>query len=582
MTHYSPDNVSESSSVSLKVIVPSVTVISLLVLITFTGAVIIFARAYRQRKHRRLLQEKNRRGGLEAGGNIVGEIDEVENVNAPKTGRRFFRSPFSRKRETTLVRVPPPVATTRESKTLSQNVREIVEDGFQMERGSVNGRTEGTVRVGHGYGVRHARETPGTEIYESAAVPAMPVVGKIERITGNALSNDLYTIRASGAASTKGDRTPSRRQSEPELGKRTGIAIPRTPPGSLKLDTNFPPISPATDETSAVQDLSPNYENILALSPPPPMETTLIDTKYPNVAALARANTSSAKPSNRLSYTYCGSNLTEHIATQYNPASRSRRAPSRNSENMAPLPDTPLSAAFGGFTERRKPSKGKGKRVSRDSVESGTPNDQQPVPFHRRSWSGRSVLELDAPEDDAKKETSPPPPAQPTDSTPPSTLPEFATSARLRTSAVGSSPGPLPPPILPIPPSASDITRGNHLDAALSRTYSTSKASVASMPSTISSFNTATAPINPIHGLSPTPPRAAGPPATVSDEILRSISTVITDTTNVSNFTERELEVEMARIRDRARRASDERRGKRREEERRRRDGGGGPSSSLD
>ncbi|CUS14976.1 unnamed protein product, partial [Tuber aestivum] len=117
--------------------------------------------------------------------------------------------------------------------------------------------------------------------------------------------------------------------------------------------------------------------------------STLIDRKYPHVAALARANIPSAKPSSRLSYTYSCSNLTEHIATQYNPTSRPRRASERSSRNITSLPDPPLSAAFGGFKEGPNTSKGKGKRASRDSAGIATPKHLS-IPTHRRSWSGRS------------------------------------------------------------------------------------------------------------------------------------------------------------------------------------------------
>jgi len=54
----------------------------------------------------------------------------------------------------------------------------------------------------------------------------------------------------------------------------------------------------------------------------------------------------------------------------------------------------------------------------------------------------------------------------------------------------------------------------------------------------------------------------------LEERLGESIGTLIADTPEVSDFTERELEVEMARIRDRARKASDERRWRRREEER--------------
>ncbi|KAG0123295.1 hypothetical protein HOY82DRAFT_619377 [Tuber indicum] len=568
MPPYNSNNSSGSSSVFPEAILPSIVVISLLVLITFVGAVIIFVRAYKQLKRRRLSQqEKNKRGRVKDGGGTMRETDEVKDADTPKTGRRLFRNLFSRNRETAASRLPPPVAImTGESRGLSQNVREMVEDWFHREREATNG-----------YGIRPAREPPSMGMYEGVTAPVVPVAGKIERMTGNVLSNDLYTHRASGTAPSRGDKIPTHRQSVEEWSKPTRIAIPRTPPPRpFEHDSSYSPMSHATDETSAVNDLSPNYENILGLSAPPPVATSLIDRRYPNVAALARANIPSANPSTRLSYTYSRSSHTEHISTQYNPNSRSRRAPYRSSRDMVPLLDPPLSAAFGGFKGGPKTSKGKGKQVSRDSVESATP-EHPSIPSHRRSWSGRSVLELDDTEHNTESPPQPPPPL-PTDSSPEPTLPKFATTPRLRTSAVGSPSHSLLPPALLMPPSTPDTSRSNHPDVALSRAHSISKRSIASIPSTISSFNAIAAPVNPIHGLSPTPPRLASPPVAGSDEVLgRSIGSLIAETTEVSNFTERELEMEMARIRDRAKRASDERRRKGREEHRRR---GGGPSSS--
>ena len=568
MPPHSADYASGSSSVFPKAILPSIVVISLLVLITFVGAVIIFVRAYKKRKRRRLSQqEKHGPSKVRAGGSIARETVQEGNVNAPKAGRRFFGSLFSRNRETGVSRFQPPVSiVTGESKMVSHNVREIVEDESQRERGSVDGRTGGEVRLGSDYLPGHSRETLGMDVCESMAVPVFPIVGKIQRMTGNALSNDLYADRASGAVSTRGHKTPTHSSRVPEWRRLTRIVIPGTPPPwSLRLDTNSSAISLATDETPVVQDLSPNYENLLGLSPPPPVAATLIDRQYPNVAALARANIPSTKPSSLLSCTYTCGNPPEHIATQYAPTSGTRRAPSWSSSKMAPLPDPPRSAAFGTFTGRPKTLKGKGKQSSRGSMESATLTDP-PTSFHRGSWSGRSVLELDVPENNAKKAALPP---QQTGSSPQLTVPKFATTPRIRTPALGSPLDPLRPPTPSILFSARDTAHGSRSDTAFPRPYSASRMSMASIPSTISSFNAATAPVNPIHGLSPTPPRSS-PPAAVPEERWggENIGTLIGDTTEVPDFTERELEMEMARIRDRARKASDERRWKRREEER--------------
>jgi len=575
MPPYSADYASGSSSVFPEAILPSIVVISLLVLITFVGAVIILVRAYKKRKRRRLSQqEKNGPSRVRAGDSIAREADEEDDrVNAPKAGRRFFGSLFSRNRGTGVSKLQPPVAImTRESKGLSHNVREIVEDESPREHGSVNGRSGD--EVGSDYNAGHSREILGMDMYESMAVPVFPIIGKIQRMTGNALSNDLYADRASGAVSTRGHKTPTNSPSVLEWRKLTRIVIPGTPPPwSLRLDTNSSAISLDTDETPVMQDLSPNYENLLGLSPPPPVATALIDRQYPNVAALARSNIPLAKPSSLLSCTYSCGSPPEHIATQYAPTSSGpRRALSWSSNKMASLPDPPRSAAFGSFTGRPKTLKGKGKQSSRGSIESATPTDP-PMPLPRGSWSGRSVLVLDdVPENNnnAKKTTLPPLPPQQIDSSPQLTVPKFATTPRIRTPALGPPLDPLLPPTPSILFPARDSTHGSRSDAALPRPYSASRISMASIPSTISSFNAVTVPVNPIHGLSPTPPRP-GPPAAVPGERWGggNIGTLIGgDATEVPDFTERELEMEMARIRDRARKASDERRWKRREEER--------------
>lgn len=104
------------------------------------------------------------------------------------------------------------------------------------------------------------------------------------------------------------------------------------------------------------------------------------------------------------------------------------------------------------------------------------------------------------------------------------------------------------------------------------RSFSDSKLSVVSVPSTISSVSTFVG-RNTIGGLSPTPARHSvwNTPdyedAIGSHRYSAGGSTVLTETSETSNMTETEIEMEMRKIRERARRASEERRGSRRRNE---------------
>ncbi|KAI5845821.1 hypothetical protein DFP73DRAFT_403650 [Morchella snyderi] len=631
------DSSAASSSVSPKVIVPSVTVIALLVLITLIGAVIIFVRAYKKRRRNQADAEKQ----------------DEESVNATtaadtKTSRHRRSGTSSSAggggggggggvgfRDTEDVISPVPRAAHSH-----QEVRDIVEQGFRRSRRSGDGGVERGVVFGQGYGVWNG---PGQQEAEGAA----PVIGKIERIMGNPLSNDFYTDRASGsghsrnnsaakaaAAAAKEKQRDSKRHSYPVVSMknvplRTSSARPTT--AALELDTNLSPVSLDGTELSTARDFSPysGDSGLFKSLSPPPAAPAAIALRYPNVTALVRANIpgesaskrssfrSSHRTSNRFSYTqlHDGTNLSDHISSQYSRSKKEQKSPSpihiENVSTPDPLPSPPAWAAFGGFGEfgASRNSRSSSSQPSRISIlSSGTDKSaEQSVKSHghghRLSWTGRSVLDLDPapPPVPSKHSPTPPPPppriapsfssssSSPTPSSPsrplrrkdrnipmepPTSPPKFATAPRVRTSAFGPSRQRNYPQLPPIPPDPEDVASGQlFLPTLMSRSGSNSKMSVLSVPSTISSFNTINTITRSNTGLSPTParqytPRNTPEPVAVAPDAAssrRSIgaSTILTETSETSNMTVAELELEMRKIRDRAKRASDERRGSR-------------------
>lgn len=564
---------------------------------------IIFVRAYRKRRRRSSDVEKQDAG--------AGRAEERGIANHGRHGsiaKSGGRSPGVFDRPGGAIR-PLPHAAKRESRTLPEEARKVVDQEFHKGRSGGREGVERAVTAGQGYTVRHAHETSGTEVHESSGIPAVPIIGKIERITGSVLSNDFYSDRASGSGHSRSNSVNTagepKRHSYPLLSTKD-IAPAPSPHRPLTLDTDLSLVSPET-EISTSHDFTPSsaHTAVFKTLSPPPAAPNAIALKYPNVTALVRANPSaesskrssnrsSNRSSSRFSYTqfYSGTNLAEHISTQYNRLKEPRKSPQTPPKDAASperVPDPPLSAAFGGFTIARKPSRST--RLSHGSTGLTSPIEE-PVGkghAHRLSWNGRSVLELDAP--GASNQYNPPPPASSSQSrpqmlrridrslelatppAPPPPPPKFATSPRIRTSAFGSRRHKDYPPLPPIPPDPSDIAGGPGeliLPTFMSRSASNSKVSVVSVPSTISSFNTITGRTT-VGGLSPTPARHsqrntpdyedAG-----SSSNRKSVggSTVLTETSEISNMTEAELEMEMRRIRERARRASDERRGARR------------------
>ncbi|RPB08526.1 hypothetical protein P167DRAFT_548889 [Morchella conica CCBAS932] len=609
------DSGAASSSVSPKVIVPSVTVIALLVLITFIGAVIIFVRAYKKRRRNQAGTEKQDEEAANAAATADTKTGKHRRSGASSSfGGGSGERGGGRDAEDVISPVPRAAHSHQEA-------RDIVEQGFRRSRRSGDGVERGVV-FGQGYSVWNG---PGQQQQDEGAAP---VIGKIERIMGNPLSNDFYTDRASGSghsrnnsaakAAAKEKKRESKRHSYPVVNTknaplRTSSARPTT---ALELDTNLSPVSPDETELSTARDFSPysGDNGIFKSLSPPPAAPAAIALRYPNVTALVRANIpgesaskrssfrSSHRTSSRFSYTqlHDGTNLSDHISSQYSRSKKEQKSPSpihiEKVNTPDPLPSPPAWAAFGGFDTSRN-SKSSSSQPSRIStLSSGTDKSaEQSVKSHghghRLSWNGRSVLDLDPapPPVPSKHSPTPPPiaPSSPTPSSPsrplrrkdrnipiePTSPPKFATAPRVRTSAFGPSRQKNYPQLPPIPPDPEDVASGQlFLPTLMSRSGSNSKMSVLSVPSTISSLNTINTITRSTTGLSPTParqytPRNTPEPLAVAPDASsrKSIgaSTILTETSETSNMTAAELELEMRKIRDRAKRASEERRGSR-------------------
>ncbi|KAL0636562.1 hypothetical protein Q9L58_004399 [Maublancomyces gigas] len=550
-----------SSSVPPKVIVPSITVVSLLVLITFIGAVVIFVRSYKKkRRHPLDIEKQDSEAGEWGNGTRDGRGSVATNGSR---GPRGFGGP-------SVAIKSPPRAADRRFKTLSQ------ESSVSKEfYGGKNGGSEGV-------------EVVGNTILESSSAPAVPI-GKIERITGNALSNDFYSDRASGCSHSRGNSANV--AAEPKHHSNHSLSAKDTAPAVLSFrplipGINLSPISPVSN-TSAARDFAPGDEGadlFKYLSSPPPavvaQNATALEEDVNSSAASSErsSNISSSKSSSRFSYTqlYLGTNLGKHISAQYNRLKEPRRSPQGDAA-FGERVQASLSPAFDGFPVSQKPS-----RFTRLSSESTSViSSVEPAGkghSQRISWSGRSVLELDTPV--PSKQYNPISPSQAkthilrrTDRNlpvEPASPPKFATSPKAHIRRHTDYP---PPP--PIPADPSDVAGGPGdfiLPMPMFRSFSNSKMSVVSVPSTISSVSTFVG-RNTIGGLSPTPARHSmwNTPnyedVTTSNRKSVGASTVLTETSETSNMTEIELEMEMRKIGDRARRASEERRGTRRRNE---------------
>lgn len=539
---------STTKSVSPKAIVPAVTVVGVFVLIILAAVVFMILRAYKRRRQRRGLRLPR---GLDTE-NDAGVWREGDWDKHVRNGR-LTRDSRQLQAERAEDFSEPPSAARRDAEP-PWDAREIVGQGFQ--RGALVA-ANGAVNVRRGYEIGVAEErrlsVHAAEIALGVA-PSVhsshaPNVGKIERMTGNQLSNDLYSDRPSGHS----------REGRESLAA-TQLRIDTSMFASYKLGAEI--TSPATTVASWGFEISPNgtYTALApAPAPAPAPSPSQLAASYPNVAALARVNvTVSSEPvskrqSNRPAFFGREPCIAEHIASQFN-SSRHKRvnegSTARRSSSIKSLAP-PLSAARGGFTGlRRYESKASSaSQISQVSQESsistfrhGTLEEKEepppppPLPKSfilappptkpKRSWTGRSVLLLDDAPPSARKKTLHPPA-------------EHKPSSR-RTSAAENFFG--------------LIEHGG--GASIQRNGSTSKASVSSMPSSISSLSTLQA-----GGLSPTPARR--PPRTSRT----TTATTTDDSDAMSSMTEEELQVEIQRIRQRARRASEERNARRRKAE---------------
>lgn len=159
-------------------------------------------------------------------------------------------------------------------------------------------------------------------------------------------------------------------------------------------------------------DLSPRYSGLGDIvtpltAPPPPHRPANPALAYPNVTALAQTSPkATGAKAKRVSFTY-DNNTTHHIATQYNPSRQRQSFPQRRSfdHKLPPLPPAPkpLSSPLVFYGERNEPEDQPAiKRRPAPAlppliVKSGlsTLGERETERHSRRSWSGRSVLHLD-------------------------------------------------------------------------------------------------------------------------------------------------------------------------------------------
>lgn len=530
----------------------SITVVSLLVLITFIGAVVIYVRSNKKKRRYSIDVEKQDLNTREW------RVGDCERHGSTATNETMLSKGFGRPGGA--IRFPPRAAERR-STALSQGTREAAIQEFNK------GRDGG------------AREA-GISILESSSTPAVPI-GKIERITGNALSNDFYNHRASGSSHSRGNSA-------------NAAAMPRNhryPSPSATPVLSFRPLVPdidlspisSTTSASTPRD-SPLYECAKYLSSP--VSTVIAHdmnaSNSPNLSSEPSERSSSTR-SSRFSYTqlYLGSNLGKHISTQYNRLKEPRKSPQTPQDDAERSQASPRSSSSSDSPIVRKPS-----RLMRSSSEfTGTISPVEPAGrghSQRLSWSGRSVLELDSPGPSKQynfisSSQSKPHVLRridrnlPVECAPP---PKFATSPKSCASRHHNDYPPPPPP--PIPADPSDV-EGDLSDFTLPmppmfRSFSDSKMSVVSVPSTISSVSTFVG-RNTIGGLSPTPARHSVWNTPDYEDVISSHrysaggSIVLTETSETSNMTEAEIEMEMRKIRERAKRASEERKGSRRRNE---------------
>ncbi|KAF8541279.1 hypothetical protein BDD12DRAFT_879035 [Trichophaea hybrida] len=467
----------------------AVTVITVVVLIIFAIAVFMIIRAYKKRQRR---GERRMSGWLEtdfSDGALRGR--GLESVTPPPRVVEMAKDTHQWRGENSAARNirPPKPAARRTHRPRSWEPESSV--GQELQR-----RVAG-VKLGYEVSSPDAALSGvHTEEIALGMAPNMhrstPSLSKLERMTGNQLSNDLYEGRTSRQGQSRDSNGLSIRNKDKNIFGypkfNTNISYTPHQPG-LNLYTDLSPSTTIGDfEFSPISPTSVGETTALAPPPPPPSprpSVAQMAVAYPNIATLAHANRAASdvhprRHSSRTSFSFReqGQNITEHIASQFNPAKRGRlrlafssgrqRSSTRSTRNLAP----PLSAAFGGFTELDRHKTTRDSRASSIStfrfgttVEDDPPPLPTPTAIERHSWSGRSVLFLD--------EAS-------------------------RWAGRG--------PRTPIRP----VDEQMEGSPSLIRTLSASKASISSMISSVSSLNTLSGGFT--GGLSPTP--APRPPRT--------------------------------------------------------------------
>ena len=338
-----------------------------------------------------------------------------------------------------------------------------------------------------------------------------------------------------------------------------------------------------------------------------PVNTSL---KYPHITEPAEVsrNLSTGPKAKRVSFTQ-GNDVTHHIAAQYNPTRRNRMSfPQQPKMQYQPLPSLPVAVPLimygGGYDEFNPPplpQKDRHHQPPPRMVQSGGSffdrGRRKSERQHRCSWNGRSVLELDDASTGSNETFDHLP-------TPPQPPPLPGKSLQYR------KPVPVSKDLLSAYGPESTTSRNSQLHEEgvtrdVPRTYavpyattnpglvlrspSFSRFSITSAATTISSFGAPaeyreSSPV--FDGLSPAPATIRTASSNIASEIAMSqesgyrlasrghpsvADTVFTEDTGNSlgtNLTQRELEMEMKQIRERAKRASIYRKARRREEER--------------
>ena len=572
-----------NSTVNYQALVPSLTILGLLVLVTAIGAVIIMVRAHRIRKSRNEQSYEEDAGCFLFFCRRRAKHADVEESKPSK-------SKFSRiTAEKALGPFPWKDVKATNEKAPSRGVERSTPSGaIEVESGG-------------------SRDTQGRAA--GGVVPAVPAASNAEN-RGPREGNSLE-MKEVGEGSL--------RKLEHLTGSKVVPPIETNNSGRDRDSTNIihSAKSNATTYTGSSEqwssDFTPRYPSLGDIITPLTAPPANPKRAYSHVTALSQTSPklTGAKPK-RVSFTY-DNRVPHHIATQHSSNRQSRQSfPQRRvfNHSLPPLPPaspTPL-VEYGGYNEpklpppvKRRPPPPPPTIVTKSEISSKDVSGiSKAERSHRRSWSGRSVLELDEsttpdseqgqypPSPDSYYSQNPPPPP-PHDragvfsrSSDHSSLPlaEAASRPRLplqELSRLAGSPHIRTPQIETAPRVESMMGETIHIPVPLPPTA----LSAGSSSSTISSYRRA------VLGTAPNSPRASSDGAGVMMEgdsegqftklnrysaggqsVADTVLTEDTVGTLGTVTTEKELALEMENIRERAKRASVERKARRAEEER--------------